>query len=377
MGTHPIFESDFDCLTGSCASSKMTNTDAKKVIRQVEYYFGDSNMQRDKFLLDEVAKDAEGWVPLSTMLKFKRLGDLVNGEAGSIVSSLKESKSNLVEIASDESKIRRNPELKVPAFDDNYKRQQKARTCYVKGFAVDETLDALQDYFDAYSLESVFMRRVPLSKQFKGSVFVTFKTQQNCDDFMNETETKYKEETLIKMTKAAYYESKKDEQKPGRKQKETRHGADETSDEGAMERIVKFSGVTDDTVGREEILAKIVTEVKEQVDFTCFERGKTEGLVLLKKPLVAKEVIEKMADNPVAILGAEKVEFVALDGDEAQKAFRVLKDDREALFARLKNKKGGKGGFKGNRGGFNQRAPKNKRTKFDDEEPVEKKAKDE
>ena len=46
-----------------------TGPDAKKVIRQVEYYFGDSNMQRDKFLQDEVAKDAEGWVPLTTMLK--------------------------------------------------------------------------------------------------------------------------------------------------------------------------------------------------------------------------------------------------------------------------------------------------------------------
>ena len=33
---------------------------------------------------------------------------------------------------------------------------------------------------------------------------------------MNETETKYKEEVLIKMTKAAYYESKKDEAKPGK-----------------------------------------------------------------------------------------------------------------------------------------------------------------
>merc|ERR1711935_983803 len=339
MGTHPIFESDFDCLTDQ-NDSKMTNTDAKKVIRQVEYYFGDSNMQRDKFLQDEVAKDAEGWVPLTTMLKFKRLGDLVNGEANSIVASLKASKSDLVEIASDELKIRRNPELKVPAFDDNYKRQQKARTCYVKGFGVDETLDVLQDYFDSYGLESVFMRRVPLSKQFKGSVFVTFKTQQNCDDFMNEAETKYKEEVLNKMTKAAYYESKKDEQKPGRKnKKEPRHG-DDTNDEGALERIVKFSGVTDDTVGREEVLAK-------------------------------------MGDNPVAILGAEKVEFIALDGDEAQNAFRLLKDDREALFAHLKNKKGGKGGFKGNRGGYNQRAPKNKRTTFDADEPVEKKTKDE
>ena len=57
---------------------------------------------------------------------------MVNGEAEAIVKSLKESKNNLVEVAEDGSKIRRNPELKVPEFDDNYKRQQKARTCYVK-----------------------------------------------------------------------------------------------------------------------------------------------------------------------------------------------------------------------------------------------------
>lgn len=128
---------------------------------------------------------------------------------------------------------------------------------------------------------------------------------------MNETETKYKEEVLIKMTKAAYYESKKDEAKPGkgnnypcsililniigRKKEEKR---DDNRDEGAIERIVKFTGVTDDTVGREEILAKLVKEQKEEVDFTCFERGKTEGMILLKKPLVAKEAVEKMAENP-------------------------------------------------------------------------------
>ena len=51
---------------------------AKKVIRQVEYYFGDSNMQRDKFLQDEVAKDAEGWVPLTTMLKVKLKGQPIS-----------------------------------------------------------------------------------------------------------------------------------------------------------------------------------------------------------------------------------------------------------------------------------------------------------
>ena len=62
--------------------------------------------------------------------------------------------------------------------------------------------------------ESVYMKRVPLSKQFKGSVFVTFKTQKEADDFMNQTETKYKDTVLTKMTKTAYYDSKKDEKNP-------------------------------------------------------------------------------------------------------------------------------------------------------------------
>lgn len=46
----------------------------------------------------------------------------------------------------------------------------------IQGFEVDVTLDDIQEFFEPMGSESVFMRRVPLSKQFKGSVFVTFKT---------------------------------------------------------------------------------------------------------------------------------------------------------------------------------------------------------
>jgi len=349
------------------AEVKKEVPDQKKVIRQLEYYFGDSNLQRDKFLQDEIKKDPEGWISLETMLKFKRLGDMVNGDGKTIVSCLKESDSKLIQVADDESKIRRNPELVVPNFDDNYKRLQKNRTCYVKGFDVDMSLDSLQEFFESMGSESVYMRRVPLSKQFKGSVFVTFKTQTEADDFMNQTETKYKDTVLTKMTKTAYYDSKKDEKNPSRKQNREDRQSQNDRDEGAMERIIKFSGVTDETVGREQILEKI-----EEVDFTCFERGKTEGFLLVKKGFVAKDMVGKMENNPVQILGAEKVEFVALEGEEASKAFQVIKDDREALFKKLKDRKGGKGG----KGGMHKkRAPKNKKITFDDDEPAEKKAK--
>ena len=53
------------------ADSENISPVEKKIIRQVEYYFGDFNLPRDKFLLEETKTD-EGWVSMETMLKFKR-----------------------------------------------------------------------------------------------------------------------------------------------------------------------------------------------------------------------------------------------------------------------------------------------------------------
>ena len=70
----------------------------------------------------------------------------------------------------------------------------------------------------------------------------------------------------------------------GRKQNREDREAQEDRDEG-------------ETVGREQILEKV-----EQVDFTCFERGKTEGFLLVKKGQVAKDLVGKMEQNPGIVL---------------------------------------------------------------------------
>ena len=57
------------------ADSENVSPMEKKIIRQIEYYFGDFNLPRDKFLLEETKTD-EGWVSMETMLKFKRLLDI-------------------------------------------------------------------------------------------------------------------------------------------------------------------------------------------------------------------------------------------------------------------------------------------------------------
>ena len=44
----------------------------EKVIRQLEYYFGNANLSRDTFLMGEMAKD-NGWVSIDTMFRVSNL----------------------------------------------------------------------------------------------------------------------------------------------------------------------------------------------------------------------------------------------------------------------------------------------------------------
>ena len=46
-------------------------TASKKVLRQVEYYFGNVNMMRDSFMKEEIKKD-QGWITLETMMNVSK-----------------------------------------------------------------------------------------------------------------------------------------------------------------------------------------------------------------------------------------------------------------------------------------------------------------
>lgn len=49
-----------------------TESELKRIsVCHLQYYFGDHNLPRDKFLKEQLQLD-DGWVPLETMLKFNR-----------------------------------------------------------------------------------------------------------------------------------------------------------------------------------------------------------------------------------------------------------------------------------------------------------------
>jgi len=197
----------------------------EKVIRQLEYYFGNANLSRDTFLMGEMSKD-NGWVSIDTMLRFKRLGEIVNGNASQIIESVSCSSSELLELNPDSTKIRRNPSIPMPDFDETYKRDQNARSCYVKGFKIDEQngFEKIQEYLETFGSESVHLRPVMRTESPYRSVFVTFKSQELANDFLSNEKTVFDDVELEKITKSEYLKrNPKSGNKKGRLDKKNQH----------------------------------------------------------------------------------------------------------------------------------------------------------
>ncbi|CAF4355913.1 unnamed protein product, partial [Adineta steineri] len=86
---------DEDNHMTTISQSIASNELEKQIIRQIEYYFSDVNMTRDRFLKNELCKD-DGWRPLSMLTTFKRLQSLTT-DFKIIMNSLKKSLSGLLQ----------------------------------------------------------------------------------------------------------------------------------------------------------------------------------------------------------------------------------------------------------------------------------------
>merc|ERR1711892_141672 len=115
-------------------------------------------------------------------------------------------------------KIRRDPTIPLPENTEESKKALEARTAYAKGFDKEKTtLDELLDHFNSVdpSVVSIQMRNYADKKGkekttwlFKGSIFITFKTKEDAEAFV-ECKDQYIEATLLRLMQTDYFEMKK------------------------------------------------------------------------------------------------------------------------------------------------------------------------
>merc|ERR1712109_52292 len=160
-----------------------------------------------------------------------------------ILNALKKSEDTLIEVDLENKKIRRNPELPIPEKEDD--DAKKLKTVYVKGFEkTNTTLDDLLGFFGKYDNVIHVNRRTWVdrkddSRNFKGSVFVTFKDKESAETFMALESVKNPEgEELIKKWQAEYFDEKAKEMEEKRAKK--------NSDRKTKTKIVEEQGKKDE-----------------------------------------------------------------------------------------------------------------------------------
>merc|ERR1719391_1444902 len=290
------------------------------------------------------------------MLKFKRLSELSKDEKV-IVEALKQSKAGLLEVSEDGSKIRRDPAIPLPENTEESRKLLEARTAYAKGFNKESsTLDELIEYYNESNPDvvSIQMRNYCEKKgkekvwKFKGSIFLTFKTEEAAKAFVE------KEEKDEKRNKFGKNKDKKPkaEGADGKEEVEVKQEEEFTLPKGSVLKLTGLGG----EITREDIKEVLKEQCSVNIDkdggdiaFITYEKGEAEAKIRFKTEGGAKAPAAAwVAKDKVEIKGMTVVGSL-LEGEEED---QFLKDSAQDLKNRRNKNKGQKFGQK-RRGGGN------------------------
>jgi len=112
----------------------------EKITQQVEFYFSDANITKDKFLLKHVKRNKEGFVSLKLISSFKRVKHLTK-DWRQVAHAIKQC-SNRLEVNDLETKVRRLEDL--PPYDET----TPSRTVVVLNLPMDRpTIEGVAEIF--------------------------------------------------------------------------------------------------------------------------------------------------------------------------------------------------------------------------------------
>ena len=177
-----------------------------KIAKQIEYYFSDVNLIKDKFMKEQLEKN-ENCVKLSVLATFARLAQLTKDE-NRMIEALKDFESEYMELDQANKQIKR----KKPLPDaEEFKKQLDLRTVHISGFPDCTPFDTLLKFCSQFGeVESLAMRRLFKTKQFKGCIHVVFKDESNVKKVLGTESLKFKDRELRTEDMEQYHKRKEE-----------------------------------------------------------------------------------------------------------------------------------------------------------------------
>ncbi|KAG5018765.1 hypothetical protein AAZX31_06G078600 [Glycine max] len=175
------------------ATQSLDEETTKKVIRQVEFYFGDSNLLTDGFMRKSITESEDGMISLALICSFNRmrkhlnLGDVKPEEvAQDTVNAVAQTLRNsaTLKVSEDGKKVGRKTEL--PKLEEV--EQVEIRTLAVSPFEHDLKLEDVEKLFGQYAkVNSVRLpHHVGDKKFFCGTALVEFSSEEDVEKVMKE-----------------------------------------------------------------------------------------------------------------------------------------------------------------------------------------------
>ncbi|KAI9705362.1 MAG: hypothetical protein M1820_005192 [Bogoriella megaspora] len=250
-----------------------------RCLTDVEFYFSDANLPKDRYLMGLVGGSKNKPVPIKVIHDFKRMTRFQPHSL--VVEALMESK--VLETTGE-----RNEEIKRrvpldPKFDgpveDNVKILEDdamARTVYVKGFGREQpnTQYAIEGFFEPYGpVLAVRLRRTD-DKYFKGSVYVEFESEGLAKAFLDlDPKPRFNGHPLRVLTKVEYLEEQEEQEARKKREREDDDENEEVSAKKVKDEEVekaqearKERGREDDDDGEELPVKKVKDEETEKAE---------------------------------------------------------------------------------------------------------------
>eukprot|EP00095_Tigriopus_kingsejongensis_P003731 maker-scaffold357_size197762-snap-gene-0.49 protein:Tk03731 transcript:maker-scaffold357_size197762-snap-gene-0.49-mRNA-1 annotation:"la protein homolog" len=375
QGTQPAVVPKPDAATDEALTAR--------IIRQVEHYFGDYNLPRDKFLLEKT-QVPDGWIPIDVMMKFNRLNQMTS-DGAVVLAALQKSQADLLEVNLERQELRRNPSQPVPEYNEARKKMLAESTVYVKGLDKENTsLEELLDHFKQYdNVLNVSMRQFHDKKTdvkgFKGSLFVTFGDRASAEKFMALENLKYREAELSAKWQNQYFADKGKEKEEKikkskaekQKLKEAKKAVEDEEKEKAVESealpkgaVLVIDKLSSETM-REDIKSQLEKDCEvepKSIAFVYYQKGETEAKLRFweaDKAIQILKKIEAIKDGKL-VIKEQAVECRVLEGTEEEEFLKKCAQDMVEFKSNRKGHKrrSGGGGRGGGRGGFHNKRQK-------------------
>lgn len=294
-------------------------------MKQVEFYFSDANLPRDRFLQEELKKNEEGWIPISVIGSFKRMQAL-STDISVISEAIKA--SSLVEVSADGLSVRRSVALPEESADS------MKISVVVRGFSPESTLEELESFFATVSesVAAIRLRRNPLTKSFKGSVYLHLKSEEEAARVAEMKTLTFGDLNLEILTMTAFMEEQNAKQlaRSNKKSEEAAEEAVPLTLEDVKQMVLTVTGCPTDMDHR---LLRTALSSKGPIAFV--ENVTSEGfsVVRFKEPVASSLIASITAEGGITMPGLEEALQVREPTDEEVQAFFVKMQEFKAKAA--------------------------------------------